>query len=248
MLLLFLAAVPCFANDCGSGWGYTGTTGPTFWGGLRPEWLICSTGAAQSPINVTWNAPATNTLPLLTVSHAVESTFKVENTGHDLKVKEFSAPWTLEWYGRHATLEQFHFHVKAEHFDNGTQHLGEIHFLFKDNRNGSNIVLVVWIKSIAGANPGLTKILPSRPASCVTSLRSTTTVKLDDFLVNVNRNRYATYEGSLTTPPCSEDVSFIILRDGITVTQSQLNALTIVPLTVGGNVRPGQRQGVRWRQ
>jgi len=250
-LAVLFIALPCLAADsnpdpCNTGFAYTGPKAPQFWGSLRPEWLTCSTGTVQSPIRIINSSPDSRLTPVQIPTSAVESTFKVENTGHDLKVKNLSPAWKLKWGNREATLDQFHVHVKAEHLLGATQYDAEIHFVFQDDHApGALIVLTVWVRQQqGGGNGALDKIIANKPGSCATSGQSTQKIKFTDF--PVSWNNYYTYHGSLTTPPCSENVDFIIASAPMTALQAQLNALGLVPRPPG-NVRPPQTHGVKRR-
>ena len=255
---ILFVTLPCLGQNpdpCNTGYGYTGSIAPDRWYTLRgDDWKICKTGAAQSPITInTVASRRENGLPQVNMDPTVESTFKVQNTGHNLKVKELQPPWKLSWYGRTATLEEFHFHRKAEHVRmvNNQPHRyeGEIHFVFNDDKNGTKIVVAVWVNQ-GEVNSAIDKILDRQPNVCGTSERSPETIKIKiGDLLRSNWNNYATYEGSLTTPPCSEDVSFIITLQPITASLDQLNRLTKTSATPPrlGNVRPLQTQGTKWR-
>jgi carbonic anhydrase len=249
VLVTLFIALPCLAADpndpCDTGFAYVGPKGPQFWGSLRPAWLTCSTGTIQSPIRVA-DSVVESRLPLVKVpTHAVASTFKIQNTGHDLKVKELNPPWRLEWGTRTATLDQFHVHVKAEHFMGTTQYDAEIHFVFKDDHDpDALIVLTTWVKK-GGSNSALAKVAADKPASCATSNRSTQTIKFDDF--PADWSNYYDYHGSLTTPGCDENVNFIIATAPITASASEIDALTLVRWPPG-NVRPLQTHGVKRRR
>ncbi|HYU26212.1 MAG TPA: carbonic anhydrase family protein [Thermoanaerobaculia bacterium] len=234
MILLMLVALPCLGDDCPTKYGYSGANGPAFWGSLNPEWKTCSTGIAQSPVDINSLARLDNSLSLLTFNGG-ESTFKVQNTGNNLKIR-VDKKWTLN--DDATVLDEFHFHTPAEHYDRGYQHAGEIHFVYKV---GARIIVVaVWIREGA-ANRTLQKILDMKPAACKTSDSSTATIDIKGLLANPQH--YGTYQGSLTTPGCSENVTFLITLDGITASKRQLAALRVLP---GGNARP--LQGMKFRQ
>lgn len=244
LVLLFLAAVPCLADDqCPPKWNYSGTTAPEYWGGLNTDWIACSTGMHQSPIAPRAFDTLNNDLPLLDVT-LTPSTFDVKNTSYTLEVSNLAPAWTINWGGRRATLKQFHFHRPAEHYDpvGKVRPDAEIHFVFKEDNADRYIVLAAWVMKGA-ANDALAKILAPNPVSCQAPKHSDQTIKITELLKNPNH--YATYNGSLTTPPCTENVTFILTLESITASQDQLTALTILPLP-RGNARP--LQGMPWRQ
>lgn len=246
--LLLLAAFPSRADECNPNWSYSGTTGPQHWGDLG--YALCATGLRQSPIEFRNLGRADNGLPTPGLNRGQESAFKVERRAYDVEVKDVNPAWTLQWAGRKATLAQFHFHVRAEHYLNGRQNEGEIHFLFQEDGKNDKIVVAVWLKKGTNANQALQKIIDLKPNTCPRVNNSgAIRIKMDDLLRNVDVNHYATYEGSLTTPTptCQENVTFIMLLEPLEATEAQINALKVV-MTPTGNVRPLQVQGVRWRR
>ncbi|HEV2718377.1 MAG TPA: carbonic anhydrase family protein [Thermoanaerobaculia bacterium] len=250
---LLLAVSPLPADECNPNWGYTGRIAPEYWGEHYP---LCAAGLRQSPIDIrtSGRTPDPGLRPV-EGNRQQESRFNVERRAYDLEVKDLNPAWTLSWQGRTATLLQFHFHVKAEHYLNGHQPEAEAHFVFKENGRNNLIVVAVWIK--AGAeNEALQKIIRLKPAECKQENPSgKATIKMNDFLQRINVNHYATYEGSLTTPTgslttptptCEENVTFIVMLEPIQALASEINALKIVQ-DPPGNVRPLQTQGMRLR-
>jgi carbonic anhydrase len=234
LLLLMLVALPCLGDDCPR-WNYSGTTGPDFWATLDPAYRLCATGIAQSPIDINSLARRDDTLARLTFGGGA-STFRVKNTGNNLKVY-LTNPWTLTSFTPAATLEEFHFHVPAEHLDRGYRHAGELHFVFKTATKA--YAVAVWIDA-GPANNAIASVLANKPPACQTSGTSTQTVIIGGLLVNPQH--YATYSGSLTTPPCSEPVAFLITLNPITASPAQIAGLKLL---VTGNARP--LQGMKFR-
>jgi carbonic anhydrase len=237
--LFLAAAIPSFAADgCPVPWGYGANNGPATWGQYS---AICASGFSQSPVKINnlLPSPATN-LPTL-VFQGGPSKFRVKNNQHDLEVYPENQ-WTLQPFG--AKLTKFHFHVPAEHLDGDRRHDAEAHFVYE---LGDRIfAIAVWIDRVPNppGNIALQKIggVP-RPGLCQMSPLSTMTIDIQDFLPN--RTHYAAYHGSLTTPPCSENVTFFIMLDPIKTTTTVINALTLVAVPPG-NSRPVQQ--TKWRR
>ena len=247
ILLLSLAlALPSFGATCVTDWNYVenGPIGPPRWGSLDLDWTACSAGRAQSPV-IMRNMVLDNNLPLLNFSTST-STFTVRNAGHDLKVYVDSPAWTLRRGTEVATLTQFHFHVKAEHLEgaNAIRNDGEIHFVYA-TPSGKTVVVAVWITT-GTANDGIGRILAAKPETSCTTRHSTSVIAIQNFIGNWNH--YATYEGSLTTPPCGQNVTFLVLLEGITASSEQLAGLKLLAT---GNARPVQDingRTIKWRQ
>jgi len=243
-LLLLLVAVPCLGSDCHPNWGYGPANGPAHWGALG--YPVCANGRRQSPIDFRNLGSPDNTLSAIQLNDMAESSFKVERRAYDVEVKDTNPVWTLTWNHRHATLDQFHFHVRAEHLRDGKQHDAEIHFVFKENGKDDLIVVAVWIEK-GSENKALKDILALKPNACPNERSSgAIKIKMADLVRNVNH--YATYEGSLTTPACDQNVTFLMALEPIQATQTQIDALAVVSVPPG-NVRPTRAsQPVRWRE
>ena len=217
LLLGLITAHPILASDpCGLGYDYTR---PENWGNLRPEWTQCNTGSVQSPIYV--NGPNDNDLPLISVSYG-QGLVKINNTGHTLKVYP-KFPATLTRGNFTATLEEFHFHVPVEHKTNTNQNArAELHLLY-EFPNEEQAVLAVMIEE-GPRNPALEVLLVDPPAACQ-SVEPTRSVNLAQLIPGA-LNRYFTYIGSLTTPPCKEGVLWFVLDDSIKASDDQIRQLS----------------------
>jgi len=192
----------------------------------------------QSPIDITLAARPDNNIvrmPVLTFS-ATPSTFTVENTRNNLKVRTINT-WMLTSVSPAATLQEFHSHVPAEHLDRGHRHDAELHFVFKYGTTA--YAVAVWVDA-GSPNDAIRKVLDKKPRVCETSTPSRESIAITDLILTESRRRhYARYVGSLTTPACDEPVTFFILLDPITATRTQINALNLLGNT--GNARPLQR-------
>jgi carbonic anhydrase len=244
--VLFAAALPCF-GECITQWGYANDSkGPDNWYRLGPpppnDWHVCKDGIAQSPIDISIANIPPGGLPELVFNNLPTTSFKLYNKGQELKVEEVTPAWTLTWNGQPWTLQNFHFHVPAEHTYGGQRYAGEIHFVFE--RGTQAVAVAVWIRQGTPANETLRKIIAVKPQSCQNPPgHSAEPIRMSDFLLSPRR--YASYRGSLTTPSCSENVTFVIQLAPITATAAQIQALKILPNLPLGNARPLQR--IKWR-
>lgn len=237
VLVLLLVAVPCL-GECITAWGYQGTKGPEYWGTLEGgRWRVCAAGISQSPINI--STPRREDRGLSAVTLAGTGMFDVNNTGPAVKLTPRvtgGQGWTVQWNGETGTLQEFHVHVPAEHLDNGVRHKGEIHFVYA-LPDGRILALGVWIDQRPTVNTTLQRIIDKKPAACGGHNELGGTLAIGAF--GVNWQHYAVYRGSLTTPPCTENVTFVLALDPIFATAGQLAALKLVPIPTG-NARPFQ--------
>jgi carbonic anhydrase len=249
---LVLLALPLHAVDpedvavCSS-FGYEPANGPNAWGTLKPEWVMCDSGLAQSPIHID-NMTGDQSLPS-NVLHYSAGPFAIQNTSHEYKFFPLYKA-TLERGGVTATVVQVHFHHQAEHsIGNQLRSPMEMHIVHQLADKSYLVIAVLFVSdNSARPNAELQKIIDAKadlPACRSRKTAETVRLNLADLLVS--RNHYAQYSGSLTTPPCSEPVKFVVLLEGTHVPESQIKSLRLAH----ENRRPEQpRLGRRifWRQ
>jgi carbonic anhydrase len=218
-------------------WTYSGDEGPAAWGHLSPEYAACSTGTTQSPIDLT-GATVAGLPPLGLVMNPVP--LALENNGHT--VQQSVPPGNiLEVGGKTYTMIQFHVHHPAEHTLNGQVFPLEVHFVHRSD-DGRLAVLGVLVQEGA-ANVALAPYFDHLPAHAGEKSEAATSLELVAMLPN--DRSYFTYSGSLTTPPCSEGVSWYVLQTPITASSAQIAAFSAVyPL----NARPVEPLGKRTLQ
>ena len=221
-------------------WDYGAEHGPARWGMLDTQYVTCARGLAQSPIdiaNTTPNAqlpahparfkPAT----LHVVHHAHRA--DVVNTGHSIQVNYANAD-TLIVGGDAYALQQYHFHSPSEHHVGGTSFPMEMH-LVHTSADGRLAVVGVLIREgrhNAAFDPVWSGLPATKGAEVV---HDSVMVDVDDLLPAV-RTSYR-YDGSLTTPPCSEGVSWFVLTTPVELSAQQIAAFRNV---LSGNSRPVQ--------
>jgi len=194
-------------------WSYTGPTGPTHWGNLSPEYTACKTGQKQSPINITKSVKAN--LPALQFNyHPVP--LAIENNGHSIKVE--APAGTLRMGEVSYQLQQFHFHTPAEEAIQGKRADLVVHLV---HREGEHLAVVAIFLNQGKSNPlieAIWKVLPKTVGALVK--HEAISVDLNQWLP-VDKNYY-TYEGSLTTPACTEGVKWLVLKQPMTISAEQL--------------------------
>lgn len=208
---------------------YSGTTGPTNWGSLAEDWSTCRDGVEQSPIDIT-GTTVDATLPTLETDY--EPTHAVLlNNGHTWEL-EYEPGSTLTINDETYELLQFHFHTPSEHLIAGAAAAMEMHLVHR-NADG-NLAVIGVLFEVGAENAWLAEFWDDFP-------RSEGEVE-EEYEVNVadglpNDLSYFTYAGSLTTPPCSEIVTWVVLKTPLTASQAQIDAMNN---TFGDNARPIQ--------
>lgn len=210
-------------------WDYKGAGGPTAWGGLKPEFALCNSGQRQSPIDIRGGL-AVDLDPVRFNYQA--SKFAVLDNGHTVQVN--LAPGnTIEVGGRRFELQQFHFHRPSEERIDGRQFEMSLHLVHKDEQG--RLAVVALLFDPGPAHPVLQQVWNNLPLERNEEAPARVALELADLLPT--DRRYYTYMGSLTTPPCSEGVQWIVMRQPVTLTPQQLDIFArIYPM----NARPLQ--------
>lgn len=214
-IVLFMVTRPAVAQE--AKFGYEGNIGPSNWAQLSSEYTTCATGTEQSPVNIPSSAP-------LNVADSAQidfnyrpSALNLENTGHSLQAN-YQPGSSLELAGQSYELKQFHFHNPSEHtVDNRATPL-TLH-LVHENDQGEIVVVNVFAEQ-GQRNEALAPVfdnLPTQPGeSSVPGASVNATQLLPD------NQSYWRYNGSLTTPPCSEGVKWVVMKSPIEVSAAQI--------------------------
>ena len=216
LLLLCLAPTAVSASDPVH-WGYDGDLGPEHWGALSPEFAACSAGQEQSPVDI----PATAAVnpPGLGFDYR-PSELNIVNNGHSIQVN-YEPGSALEIAGTTYELLQFHLHALSEHTLDGAYTAMELHLVHKDA--GGRIAVVGVMIEVGADNPAYEPILAHMPPEeGDPQTVSGTTVNAGDLLP-VERSYYR-YNGSLTTPPCTEGVTWLVMATPVELSTAQIAA------------------------
>jgi carbonic anhydrase len=236
LILATITAGALFAsNYVHSSWSYSGKTGPEHWGDLKPEYKMCKLGKNQSPINVS-GAVSAKLTPINIFYNVKAKTFL--NNGHTLKA-EMKKGAKLFIDGKEFNLLQFHFHTPSENTIDGKYFPMEAHFVHS-TKNGELAVISVMFK-IGKFNPAIQKLIDSMPKHAgVKNNICSLNIKANDLLPQ--SLEYYRFNGSLTTPPCSEGVRWFVLKQPVEMSAKQVREFEKV---MGKNNRPLQPIGAR---
>ncbi|NJO39546.1 MAG: carbonic anhydrase [Cyanobacteria bacterium CRU_2_1] len=218
------------ASETEAEWGYGMDDGPQLWSELSPDFSICTAGQQQSPINL--QGAISSDLVEVQIGYQ-EIPLRLVNNGHTIQVNaDPGNPITLD--NQTFDLLQFHFHSPSEHSHNGQSYSMEVHFVHRNER-GELAVLGVFMQE-GQKNEALQLIWDAIPAEAGPE-QAIAEVKVQlNQLFPVDRSFYR-YFGSLTTPPCSEVVNWIVYQQPIEVSREQVEKFVeIFP----GNARPIQ--------
>jgi carbonic anhydrase len=203
-------------------WGYEGENGPEHWGDLTHEYATCSTGEAQSPIDIT-NAQPFNLVDI--EFHYQPSALNILNNGHTIQANYNTGSYIIFKEQRY-NLIQFHFHHPSEHTLDGQAFPMEVHFVHS-NAEGKLAVVGVLLTEGINDNAAFAPVWEHAPAE-ETRVTTIDGVTIDANAMLPSSRLFYTYNGSLTTPPCSEQVRWLVLTTPATLSEAQISAFSAI--------------------
>ena len=213
-------------------WSYDGASGPASWAEMDPGFAACALGTAQSPIDLPATVPAPSTVIQLSAEDAEADVF---DTGHAVEFEADGEGETLTFGGDDYGLQQMHAHVPSEHTVNGQPAAAELHLVHADAA-GKLLVLGILVTE-GSASDALAPFIEA-----ATHVADDEDVTLDISAVLPRSLENYEYSGSLTTPPCTEDVQWVVLSTPISMSAEQIGTLEGVHRH---NARPTQQLGDR---
>jgi carbonic anhydrase len=215
-------------------WSYGGAGGPEQWGQLKPEFSTCATGTRQSPIDIRSGVKVD--LEPIQFDYR-PSGFSVIDNGHTIQVNVGGGN-AIEVQGRRFDLVQFHFHRPSEERINGRQFDMVAHLVHKDPEGRLAVVAVLLDRG--SAQPLVQTIWNNLPLERHSEMSVRADIDMNQLLPA--DRRYFTYMGSLTTPPCSEGVLWLVLQQPMPIAQDQIGVFSrLYPM----NARPVQQHAGR---
>jgi len=210
-------------------WGYVGEIGPSHWASLSDEFCACG-GSHQSPINLPAGAEPEDVLEVDIQYRAAKGQLEYMSYGVQMTLPG----GTIQIEDSTHELVQFHFHTPSEHLIDTHHYSGEIHLVHLDE-NGHFTVIAVLMKN-GSHNPEVDAIWDTFPdVESVPPMVFDASVLLPD-----DRTAYV-YDGSLTTPPCLENVTWLVMQKPLSFSDVQIEQLTAVHASTNiHNSRPVQ--------
>ena len=211
-------------------WDYEGAGGPESWSKLRPEYNKCATGTRQSPIDIRGGI-AVDLEPIRFDYRP--SSFSVIDDGHTVRVNVEPGN-SITITGRRYELAQFHFHRPSEERINGRQYDMVVHLVHKDVDGRLAVVAVLLDRGSAQAI--VQSVWNNLPLEKGDEVHAGTRIDLSQLLPE--DKRYYTYMGSMTTPPCSEGVLWMVMKQPVPISVEQVSIFSrLYPM----NARPIQQ-------
>ncbi|KAM1757368.1 hypothetical protein ACFX11_006628 [Malus domestica] len=218
--------------------------GPVRWGEIRQDWSMCSKGSMQSPIDL-----LDDRVELVSHLGILKSNYRpcnatLNNRGHDMMLKWEADPGFILLNGTLYKLKQCHWHASSEHTINGKRFDLEVH-LVHESATG-NIAVTGILYRIGAPDPFLSSIMDYLADVSDTTEDEEVVGMVDPRQMKTSSTKYYRYIGSLTTPPCTQNVIWTIAREVSTVSEEQVKALRVaVHDDSDTNARPVQPRNRR---
>ena len=231
-----LLAGTALAGGHGAHWGYAGHEAPEFWGDLSRDYSVCKTGVNQAPIDIA-GMTESELSPIIFQYNSVP--LSIVNNGHTVQVN-YAPGSSITVDGNTYNLLQFHFHTPSENTVEGRSYPMEAHFVHADT--DGNLAVVGVLFDDGATNSFIATIWAHMPE------QAGETKELPELQLNVenllpaNRSYYR-FNGSLTTPPCTEGVRWMVMKNAVSVSPSQARKFNTV--MGGDNNRPVQPVNAR---
>ncbi len=197
-------------------WGYREDNAPGHWGTISPEFAQCALGKEQSPIDLRSSHLIVNETP--TLSYAA-SPIAATNTTHTVQVA-YARGSSLTIQGAQYELIQYHFHSPSEHTFDGKHWPIELHLVHKaaDGR----IAVIGVLMSVGDENEALAPLFTDLPREAHETVAID--ARIDANALLPKKKTFFMYQGSLTTPPCAQRVTWLVMQTPTQLSAAQLAA------------------------
>ncbi|XP_048320891.1 carbonic anhydrase Nec1 [Ziziphus jujuba] len=203
--------------------------GPRSWGNIKEEWGACNNGNMQSPIDLSKShaAGAGSSTQLLLINITYNPTNGIlKNRGHDITIQWEGTAGLLHINGSKYSLKQSHWHSPSEHTLDGIRYVMELHMVYASSDfNVKNKYAVVGVLYRFGQPDDFLSKLTQDIASMNDTLEQRNVGLLNPADTKIDGRRYYNYVGSLTVPPCTQDVLWIVVEKVKTVSSEQVDLL-----------------------
>jgi len=210
----------CAQSGGGTQWEYSGQGGPEYWGNLSPEFDACSSGKNQSPINLAGFIEAD--LEPIGIHYQAGGS-EIINNGHTIQVNY--DPGSTTTIDDHSfELKQIHFHSPSENHINGESYPLEAHLVHADESGNLAVIAVMFVEG--EANEALAQAWEHMPTEAGDAHSLPSSIAAEGILPSTRD--YYRFNGSLTTPPCSEGVRWIVMTETVTASTGQIESFSRV--------------------
>jgi len=222
-------ATPAAESDAGHavGWSYEGAGAPALWGDLEADYAMCKDGTSQSPIDIDVSTVTRTDLSEISFDYRA-SPLTIVNNGHTIQVN-YAPGSSITVADKRYDLLQYHFHAPSEHTIDGNAYDMVVHLVHQAEDGQLGVVGVMF--AAGESNETIATLWEHMPAQADQTVDATA-VTIDAADLLPSDLAYFNYSGSLTTPPCSEDVNWMVLATPVTVSAAQVAQFTdLFPLS-----------------
>ncbi|MDA0685069.1 MAG: carbonic anhydrase family protein [Bacteroidetes bacterium] len=230
LLILVSGLTACSEHPEMLHWSYSGEGGPEHWAALDSDFQLCSEGTAQSPVDLSGFEDVD--LDTLALSYQ-DCGHEVIYNGHTVQVN-YESGSNLVVNNRQFELKQFHFHTPSENRIEGKAFPLEMHLVHANDEGALAVLAVLFESGIS--NTVLESIWTEMPRAVGETIELSSPVDAQDLLPD--SLEYFRFDGSLTTPPCSEGVLWFVLAQRVSVSDEQVDSF--LSLIGHSNNRPIQ--------
>jgi carbonic anhydrase len=214
-LTVVLSLTMCAQDHTSAHWGYDGDRGPDHWADLSQEFALCQSGHRQSPIDI--RNPRKADLPPLQMDYKPSPLHIIDN-GHTIMIN-YAPGSVLQVGDKRFVLKQFHFHLPSEERIDGKASEMSVHLVHADEQG--NLAVVAILLKRGSDNALVHELWTDLPKE------KEREEHLDNVQINVGALLptdlgYYTFPGSLTTPPCTENVTWFVLAHPVTVSAAEI--------------------------
>lgn len=196
-------------------WDYGEALGPSHWGDLKPEFVTCKIGHHQSPIDI--RNPTKTALPSIHFEYKPSPLHIIDN-GHTIMIN-YASGSALSVGGKRFELKQFHFHIPSEEKINGKGFDMSVHLVHVDE--AGKLAVVAVLLQQGKDNPLVRQLWNDLPKEKEKE-EFFDQIQVDASRILPSDLTYYSFSGSLTTPPCSEDVTWFVLKNPTTVSPAEI--------------------------
>lgn len=223
------AVVPAAPKVYSNVWSYEGENGPANWGKINPAWTKCGNGNRQSPIDIRDGMKVD--LEQITFDYH-PSSFNVTDNGHTVQVMVGNGNY-ITVGNRTYELVQFHFHRPSEERINGKGFEMVMHLVHKDGEG--RIAMLALLLERGKPQPVIQTVWNNLPLEKFDT--AAPSITLDPMDLIPARRDYFTFMGSMSTPPCEENVLWLVMKEPVQASPAQMALFSrLYPL----NARPTQ--------
>lgn len=228
--------LPTTTHNTHASWSYQGHTAPEYWGDIDGN-QTCKIGQEQSPINITKATATASATPV--INYNTSADVLIHDNGHTIVYTPTTPTNTIKIGTENYQLKQFHYHMPSEHQIGGQHYPGELHFV---HANPAGELAVIGIMLQKGDASDVMRVLLNGTELTVGNKVDFTANGVNLAKLMPKAPTFYHYDGSLTTPPCSEKVQWYVLKQPLSLASDQLAVMADL---YSNNNRPVQPQGKR---